>query len=136
MNYFENDLTTLHAGLVNKQFSVVELVKETFATIKQREPQFEAFLALNEEAALKQAATLDEQGIAPDQLLAGIPVGIKDNIVTKGLTTTAASKILENFNPIYDATVMKKTGRSRDDQRREVKPGRVCDGKFYRNLRV
>ena len=108
MNYFENDLTTLHAGLVNKQFSVVELVKETFATIKQREPQFEAFLALNEEAALKQAATLDEQGIAPDQLLAGIPVGIKDNIVTKGLTTTAASKILENFNPIYDATVMKK----------------------------
>ena len=83
MNYFENDLTTLHAGLVNKQFSVVELVKETFATIKQREPQLEAFLALNEEAALKQAATLDEQGIAPDQLLAGIPVGIKDNIVTK-----------------------------------------------------
>ena len=108
MNYFENDLTILHAGLVNKQFSVVELVKETFATIKQREPQLEAFLALNEEAALKQAATLDEQGIAPDQLLAGIPVGIKDNIVTKGLTTTAASKILENFNPIYDATVMKK----------------------------
>lgn len=108
MNYFENDLTTLHAGLVNKQFSVVELVKETFATIKQREPQFEAFLALNEEAALKQAATLDEQGIAPDQLLAGIPVGIKDNIVTKGLTTTAASKIMENFNPIYDATVMEK----------------------------
>lgn len=108
MNYFENDLTTLHAGLVNKQFSVVELVKETFATIKQREPQLEAFLALNEEAALKQAATLDEQGIAPDQLLAGIPVGIKDNIVTKGLTTTAASKILENFNPIYDATVMEK----------------------------
>lgn len=108
MNYFENDLTTLHAGLVNKQFSVVELLKETFATIKQREPQLEAFLALNEEAALKQAATLDEQGIAPDQLLAGIPVGIKDNIVTKGLTTTAASKILENFNPIYDATVMEK----------------------------
>lgn len=108
MNYFENDLAALHAGLVNKQFSVVELVKETFATIKQREPQLEAFLALNEEAALKQAATLDEQGIAPDQLLAGIPVGIKDNIVTKGLTTTAASKILENFNPIYDATVMEK----------------------------
>lgn len=108
MNYLKNDLTTLHAGLVNKQFSVVELVKETFATIKQREPQLEAFLALNEEAALKQAAALDERGIDQNQLLAGIPVGIKDNIVTKGLTTTAASKILENFNPIYDATVVEK----------------------------
>ncbi|MCQ4504430.1 amidase family protein, partial [Vibrio parahaemolyticus] len=68
----------------------------------------EAFITLNEEKALAQAKALDEKGIDENNVLAGIPIGIKDNIVTKDLLTTAASKILYNFDPIYDATVMDK----------------------------
>ncbi|EOA08697.1 aspartyl/glutamyl-tRNA(Asn/Gln) amidotransferase, A subunit, gatA [Pediococcus acidilactici D3] len=108
MDYFTTDLTSLHEKLVNKDLSVEELTKDTFKTIKDRDQQIAAFLALNEEAALKQAKELDQNGIDPANVLAGIAIAIKDNIVTKGLRTTAASKMLENFDPIYDATVMEK----------------------------
>lgn len=108
MDYFKQNLTSLHELLVKKEISVTELVKETFETIKKREPKLDAFLTLNEQAALDQAAKLDETGVDPANILAGIPLAIKDNIVTKDLRTTAASKILENFQPIYNATVMDK----------------------------
>ncbi|AYM02815.1 Asp-tRNA(Asn)/Glu-tRNA(Gln) amidotransferase subunit GatA [Levilactobacillus yiduensis] len=108
MNYFDKDLAGLHADLVAKKISAKELTQATFANIKATDPQIDAFLNLNEEAALNQAAEIDQQGINADQPLAGIPVGLKDNIVTKDLTTTAASKILENFKPVYDATVTEK----------------------------
>ncbi len=108
MNYFENDLKSLHEGLVNKDFSAEELTKETFETIKKREEKIDAFITLDEERAMEKARAVDAKGIDEGNVLDGIPVGIKDNIVTKGLKTTAASKMLENFNPIYNATVMDK----------------------------
>lgn len=108
MDYFKHDLASLHDLLVKKEVSVTDLVKETLTTIKERDQKLAAFLTLNEKAALDQAAQLDQQGIDPANILAGIPLAIKDNIVTKDLRTTAASKILENFQPIYDATVMEK----------------------------
>lgn len=108
MDYFKNDLSSLHAGLLNKDFSAQELTAETFEQIKARDQKIESFLTLNEQQALAAAKKVDEDGITDADKLAGIPVGIKDNIVTKGLKTTAASKILGNFEPIYDATVMDK----------------------------
>lgn len=108
VDYFKTDLENLHQALVNKDLSSAELVKETFAKIETIDPKIEAFLALNKEQALAKAEELDQKGIPADSLLAGIPVGIKDNIVTKDLTTTAASKMLANFKPIYNATVMDK----------------------------
>lgn len=108
MNYFGQDLTTLHDDLVNKKITVTDLVKATFDNIDATDPEVNAFLNLNREAALAKAAELDEKGIDADNVLSGIPLAIKDNIVTKGLTTTAASKMLENFVPVYDATVMQR----------------------------
>lgn len=108
MNYLKNDLTSLHQMLINKELSAKELMQATFDGIAKREPQIDAFLAMNKDAALKQAAAIDQRGINADNVLDGIPVGIKDNMVTKGLTTTAASKMLENFNPIYSATAVER----------------------------
>ncbi len=108
MDYFKTDLKGVHEALVKKDLSVEELTQETFATIKDRDQKIDAFLALNEEKAVKKAQAIDARGVNQDNVLDGIPVGIKDNIVTKGLTTTAASKMLYNFNPIYNATVMDK----------------------------
>ncbi|KRN30206.1 Asp-tRNA(Asn)/Glu-tRNA(Gln) amidotransferase subunit GatA [Liquorilactobacillus mali] len=108
MNYFKHDFASLHELLVNKELSVTDLTQQTFDNIEKRDQKIGAFLNLNKEAALEQAAQLDQEGVAADNLLSGIPLGIKDNIVTKNLKTTAASKILENFDPIYDATVVEK----------------------------
>lgn len=108
MDYLKNDLTSLHQMLVNKELSASELMEATFDGIAKREPQIDAFLAMNKDEALKQAAAIDQRGINADNVLDGIPVGIKDNMVTKGLTTTAASKMLENFNPIYNATAVER----------------------------
>lgn len=113
MDYFKNDLSSLHAGLLNKEFSSQELTTETFKKIKAIDPKIAAFLTLNEDQALSAAQKVDESGITDADKLAGIPVGIKDNIVTKGLKTTAASKILGNFEPIYNATVADKLAAAR-----------------------
>lgn len=104
MNFFNETLSSLHEGLKNKEYSSVELTKESFKRIAEVDPKINAFLALNEEAALKQAAAADEKGYEDGSLLRGIPLGIKDNIVTENLTTTAASRMLEDFKPVYDAT--------------------------------
>lgn len=89
-----------------KEVSVTEVVKDTFSRIEATDAQLEAFITLNEEKAMAMAKELDAKGPSSDKPLAGIPIGIKDNIVTKDLLTTAASKMLHNFNPPYDATVM------------------------------
>lgn len=105
---YDLSLEELHAMLVSKEITVQDLTRATFDRIRETEPEIEAFITLNEEKALAQAKALDEKGIDESNVLAGIPIGIKDNIVTKDLLTTAASKILYNFDPIYDATVMDK----------------------------
>ena len=108
MSIFNETLTSLHEGLVNKEFSSVELTQAAFKRIAETDGKVEAFLALDEEGALKQAQAADEKGYADGNVLNGIPLGIKDNIVTEGVTTTAASRILGDFMPIYDATVVTK----------------------------
>lgn len=108
MDFYQTDLTQLHDDLVNKKISATELAKETFNHIKGNDNQVKAFITLNEDAAIKRAQEIDTAGIAGDQLVSGVPLAVKDNILTKGLTTTAASKMLANFNPVYDATVVDK----------------------------
>lgn len=106
MSLFQGSIQDLHQKLVNKELTVVELIEATFDRIEATDEVLNAFLTLDKEGALEQAAALDEKGIDEGNILAGIPIGIKDNIVTKDVETTAASKMLGGFIPVYDATVM------------------------------
>jgi aspartyl-tRNA(Asn)/glutamyl-tRNA(Gln) amidotransferase subunit A len=110
MSLFEHKISELHELLHKRDLSVSDLVDQSFKTIGEVEGKVQAFLTLDEETARAAAKALDEKAVqnAPANKLYGMPIGIKDNIVTKGLRTTCASKILENFDPIYDATVMQK----------------------------
>ncbi|WP_449621742.1 Asp-tRNA(Asn)/Glu-tRNA(Gln) amidotransferase subunit GatA [Robertmurraya sp. Marseille-Q9965] len=110
MSLFDQKLSALQESLHKKEISVSDLVDESYKRIAQVEDKVQAFLTLDEERARQKAIELDQKIGTDDAngLLFGMPVGIKDNIVTRNLRTTAASKILENFDPIYDATVVQK----------------------------
>lgn len=106
MTLRDKTIDQLHELLVNKEISALELTESTFADIKSREEAVGAFLSLNEEKALAAARRLDEAGIDATNVMAAIPVAVKDNISTKGIVTTAASKMLEHYEPIFDATTV------------------------------
>jgi len=110
MSLFDQKVSDLHELLHKKEITVSDLVETSYKRISEVEGKVQAFLTLDEENARHKAKALDERiGQADEKgLLFGMPIGIKDNIVTKNLRTTCASKILENFDPIYDATVMGK----------------------------
>jgi len=100
----------LHNKLINQEITSEKLTEEYFARIDEKDPEIKAYLSLNKEFALDKARSVDKKiknGEEVD-LLAGIPCGVKDNICIEGLVTTAASKILEDYIPPYDATVISK----------------------------
>lgn len=106
MSLLEKNLTELHDLLIAKEITAVDLMNATFDRIEATEDKVGAFITVSKEEALALAKKLDEKGIDESNVLAAMPIGIKDNIVTKDIKTTAASKMLEDFIPIYDATVM------------------------------
>ncbi len=93
-----------------KEISSRDIVEAHLNRIGEMENKINAFITLTEEEALKAADRVDEKIKNGEELgpLAGIPIGIKDNIMTNGIRTTCASKMLENFIPPYDATVVEK----------------------------
>lgn len=103
--YLDLTIPEIHELLCKKEIKPIDLVEEAFTRIEAKK-ELNAFITLNKEEALKTAKELENLEI--DNLLFGIPIAIKDNIVTKDLRTTCASKILENFVPTYDATVIEK----------------------------
>ncbi|MBE8990885.1 Asp-tRNA(Asn)/Glu-tRNA(Gln) amidotransferase subunit GatA [Nostoc sp. LEGE 12450] len=100
----------LHQQLVKKERSAVEITQEALERIEALEPKLHSFLCVTAERALEQAGAVDAKIAAGEEigLLAGIPVGIKDNLCTKGIPTTCASRILENFVPPYESTATQK----------------------------
>lgn len=110
MNIQELTIKSAWAGLQKKKFSCEDLIKAVFTRIREHDGQVHAFLTLTEEAALEQAKEVDRKIKRGEALgpLEGIPVAVKDVICTAGVRTTAASKILENYIPPYDATIVVK----------------------------
>lgn len=104
MSFNHKTIEELHDLLVAKEISATELTQKTLEDIKSREEAVGSFITVSEEAALKQAAAIDAKGIDADNLMSGIPLAVKDNISTKGILTTAASKMLYNYEPIFNAT--------------------------------
>ena len=103
-NYLDLSIVEINNKLKNKEIKPLDLVLEAFRKIESS--NLNAWITLNKEQAIKEAIALENKEV--DNLLFGIPIAIKDNILTKGIRTTAASHILDNFNPIYDATVITK----------------------------
>lgn len=98
------------SALKNREFSCTELIDACFARIREHDGKIRAFLTLTEEEARREAEETDRriERNEPLRPLEGMPIAVKDVICTKGIRTTAASKILENYIPPYDATIVKK----------------------------
>lgn len=96
--------------LKNKELTSTEITQSYVDKIKEKEPEVQAFVTTLEDEALKQAKEIDEKKASEEikNDLAGIPIGIKDNMCTKGIKTTCSSHMLENFVSPYDATVVEK----------------------------
>ena len=102
--YLDLSIKEIHELLVEKKITPLDLVEEALSRIEDAK-DLNAFITINDKVR-EEAKNLGE--VDPDNLFFGIPIAVKDNIVTKDLRTTCASHILDNFIPIYDATVVEK----------------------------
>ncbi|TCP24119.1 aspartyl/glutamyl-tRNA(Asn/Gln) amidotransferase subunit A [Scopulibacillus darangshiensis] len=108
MSLFDKGLIRLKDQIHNKELKVSDLVDEAYKRISEVDGDVQAFLTLNEEDARTAANAIDEKGAKPGAFISGMPIGIKDNLVTEGLKTTCSSQLLANFEPLHNATVVKK----------------------------
>ncbi len=102
--YLDLSIKEIHELLVKKEITPLDLVDEALKRIEENK-DLNAFITINDKVR-EEAKNLGE--VDPNNLFFGIPIAVKDNIITKDLKTTCASHILDNFIPIYDATVVTK----------------------------
>lgn len=110
MELYSLTLSEIAKKIKEKEVSIKEVLDSVFARIDEVEGKVEAYITLTREEAYKRAEDLQKRIDAGEDIgiLGGVPIAIKDNICTNGIKTTCASKMLENFIPIYDATVVEK----------------------------
>ena len=121
------NFNALRKEIASKNISVKELVNDIFTTIDSKDPVINSYICTTKFNAIAQAENIDKL-IQNDEILpplAGMPIAIKDNICTKGIVTTCASKMLKNFLSPYESTVSSKLWSS----------GGICLGKqIWMNL--
>jgi len=103
-------ISQIHAQLAGKEISCKELVQQFLDTIKEKDKDIHAYLEVDGEGALVRAEEVDKKISKKEKIgeLEGIPMAIKDNMLTEGFHCTAGSKILENYKAPYEATVVQK----------------------------
>ena len=106
MNYLDLTIVEIHKALLNKEVTVLALVKEAIKRAKENKDN--AFEIILEEEAIKRATELDQEEVPVDNLLFGIPFVSKDNFSTKDIETTGSSNILNGYIPLFDATVIER----------------------------
>ena len=115
------NFNSLRKEIISNNASVKELVNDIFANIDHKDPEINSYICTTKEYAIAQAEKIDKLIQNNEKLppLAGIPIAIKDNICTKGVATTCASKMLKNFVAPYESTASSKLWSS----------GGICLGK-------
>ncbi len=108
MNLASLTIDAARSAIQEGRTTALALAEEHYARIQQEDGQIGAFLTLSKERALEQADRIDRMAAEGKALppLAGVPVGIKDVMSTRGVRTTAGSKILQNYIPPYDCTAV------------------------------
>ncbi len=110
MELFSKTLSEISKDIKEKKVTIKDVLDSVYKRIEQVEPKIGAYITLTSKEAYERAKILQEKldnGIDIG-VLGGVPIAIKDNICTKNVKTTCASKMLENFVPIYNATVIEK----------------------------
>ncbi len=97
MSYMDKSLTEIHESLVNGEVTSSDLIKESLEKAHSLQPKCNAFVTILDDAKPKEVT---------DDILSGIPYGVKDNYATKDILTTASSNTLNNYVPFYDATAI------------------------------
>ena len=125
-------------GLRERTFSATEVAVEALRFAESENPKTNALLTISPDRALEAAKRVDQQIANGEQIgpLAGVPIAVKDVIVTKGLRTTCASKLLEDYIPPYDATAVIRLEAGRRRHHRKGQLRRVCDGFVEREFGV
>ena len=115
------NFNSLRKEITSNNVSVKELVNDIFAKIDQKDPEINSYICTTKDNAIAQAENIDKLIQNKEKLppLAGMPIAIKDNICTKGVATTCASKMLKNFVAPYESTASSKLWSS----------GGICLGK-------
>ncbi|HVO98417.1 MAG TPA: Asp-tRNA(Asn)/Glu-tRNA(Gln) amidotransferase subunit GatA [Bryobacteraceae bacterium] len=106
----QHSISSIREGLLRKEFSAEELTREALEFAEKENPKTNAYLTFSAVRAIAAAEAVDRKIAAGEDPgpLAGVPVAVKDVIVTKGLRTTCGSKLLEHYIPPYDATAIKR----------------------------
>jgi aspartyl-tRNA(Asn)/glutamyl-tRNA(Gln) amidotransferase subunit A len=110
LNYFMLSISQIHQQLINRDRTATEITQEFLDRIDALEPSLHSFIAVTRDRAIAQAEKVDAQVAAGLELsmLAGVPIGIKDNMCVRDIPATCGSKMLKNFVPPYDSTVTQK----------------------------